>query len=112
MDEKPTEDYSDVGGLDKQIQELVEAVVLPIQHKVRDRCRHGLLRQIAGGKQVGWKGGAIGFATSRSRHVAGSALGMVWGVQGSRHRLGAGFGQHLTGGHLTSEQGCRTDKPG
>lgn len=33
VDEKPTEDYSDIGGLDKQIQELVEAVVLPIQHK-------------------------------------------------------------------------------
>lgn len=35
VDEKPTEDYSDIGGLDKQIQELVEAVVLPIQHKDR-----------------------------------------------------------------------------
>lgn len=35
VDEKPTEDYTDVGGLDKQIQELVEAVVLPIQHKDR-----------------------------------------------------------------------------
>lgn len=35
VDEKPTEDYSDVGGLDKQIQELVEAVVLPIKHKDR-----------------------------------------------------------------------------
>ena len=33
MDEKPTEDYSDIGGLDKQIQELVEAVVLPVTHK-------------------------------------------------------------------------------
>ncbi|MES1918343.1 26S proteasome regulatory subunit 6A [Bonamia ostreae] len=30
MDEKPTEDYNDVGGLDKQIEELYEAVVLPI----------------------------------------------------------------------------------
>ncbi|KDO20506.1 26S protease regulatory subunit 6A A [Saprolegnia parasitica CBS 223.65] len=35
VDEKPTEDYSDIGGLDKQIQELVEAVVLPMTHKER-----------------------------------------------------------------------------
>merc|ERR1719352_420626 len=35
VDEKPTEDYSDVGGLDKQIQELIEAVVLPMTHKER-----------------------------------------------------------------------------
>lgn len=35
VDEKPTEDYSDIGGLDKQIQELVEAIVLPITHKDR-----------------------------------------------------------------------------
>ena len=32
IDEKPTEDYTDVGGLDKQIEELVEAVVLPMTH--------------------------------------------------------------------------------
>lgn len=32
VDEKPTEDYTDVGGLDKQIQELIEAVVLPMTH--------------------------------------------------------------------------------
>ena len=25
VDEKPTEEYSDIGGLDKQIKELVEA---------------------------------------------------------------------------------------
>ena len=30
LDEKPTDDYTDIGGLDKQIQELQEAVVLPI----------------------------------------------------------------------------------
>jgi 26S proteasome regulatory subunit T5 len=33
VDEKPKEDYTDIGGLDKQIKELVEAVVLPITHK-------------------------------------------------------------------------------
>lgn len=33
VDEKPTEDYSDIGGLDKQIQELVEAIVKPMTHK-------------------------------------------------------------------------------
>ncbi|KAL7665030.1 AAA+ ATPase domain-containing protein [[Candida] zeylanoides] len=31
VDEKPTEDYSDIGGLDKQIEELIEAVVLPMK---------------------------------------------------------------------------------
>ncbi|KAF0287824.1 26S proteasome regulatory subunit 6A-A [Amphibalanus amphitrite] len=35
VDERPTEQYSDVGGLDKQIQELIEAVVLPMTHKDR-----------------------------------------------------------------------------
>ena len=35
VDEKPKEDYSDIGGLDKQIQELVEAIVLPVTHKDR-----------------------------------------------------------------------------
>ena len=33
VDEKPTEDYNDIGGLDKQIQELIEAIVLPMTHK-------------------------------------------------------------------------------
>ncbi|KAH9365340.1 hypothetical protein HPB48_007606 [Haemaphysalis longicornis] len=33
VDERPTEEYSDIGGLDKQIQELIEAVVLPLSHK-------------------------------------------------------------------------------
>eukprot|EP00566_Odontella_aurita_P012255 CAMPEP_0113570198 /NCGR_PEP_ID=MMETSP0015_2-20120614/24837_1 /TAXON_ID=2838 /ORGANISM="Odontella" /LENGTH=485 /DNA_ID=CAMNT_0000472955 /DNA_START=179 /DNA_END=1636 /DNA_ORIENTATION=+ /assembly_acc=CAM_ASM_000160 len=33
VDERPTEDYSDIGGADKQIQELIEAVVLPMTHK-------------------------------------------------------------------------------
>ena len=28
VDEKPTEDYTDIGGLDKQIQELIEVVVV------------------------------------------------------------------------------------
>ncbi|KAL3898240.1 MAG: hypothetical protein SGCHY_002880 [Lobulomycetales sp.] len=35
VDEKPTEDYNDVGGLDKQIEEMVEAIVLPMTHSDR-----------------------------------------------------------------------------
>merc|ERR1712004_514878 len=35
VDMRPTEQYSDIGGLDKQIQELVEAVVLLMTHKER-----------------------------------------------------------------------------
>jgi 26S proteasome regulatory subunit T5 len=35
VDEKPTEDYNDIGGLDKQIEELVEAIVLPMTHHER-----------------------------------------------------------------------------
>ncbi|VVC35228.1 ATPase, AAA-type, core,ATPase, AAA-type, conserved site,P-loop containing nucleoside triphosphate [Cinara cedri] len=33
VDDKPTEQYTDIGGLDMQIQELIEAVVLPMTHK-------------------------------------------------------------------------------
>jgi 26S proteasome regulatory subunit T5 len=32
VDERPTESYADIGGLDDQIQELREAVVLPMTH--------------------------------------------------------------------------------
>lgn len=35
VDDKPTETYADIGGLDKQIEELIEAVVWPMQHKQR-----------------------------------------------------------------------------
>ena len=35
LDEKPSEDYNDIGGLDKQIEELVEAIVLPMTHPDR-----------------------------------------------------------------------------
>ncbi|OMJ10125.1 26S protease regulatory subunit 6A, partial [Smittium culicis] len=35
VDEKPVEDYTDIGGLDKQIEELVEAIVLPLTHAER-----------------------------------------------------------------------------
>merc|ERR1719428_1471827 len=35
VDERPTDQYSDIGGLDKQIQELIEAIVLPMTHKDR-----------------------------------------------------------------------------
>jgi hypothetical protein len=35
LDTKPKEDYTDIGGLDKQIEELTEAIVLPMTHKDR-----------------------------------------------------------------------------
>ncbi|KAL7267337.1 26S proteasome regulatory subunit 6A [Rhizina undulata] len=35
VDEKPTETYADIGGLDKQIEELVEAVVMPMKEAER-----------------------------------------------------------------------------
>ena len=35
VDEKPTEQFNDVGGLEDQIQELIEAIVLPMTHKER-----------------------------------------------------------------------------
>jgi 26S proteasome regulatory subunit T5 len=35
VDERPTEDYTDIGGLDKQIEELTEAIVLPMTHPER-----------------------------------------------------------------------------
>lgn len=35
VDERPVEDYTDIGGLDKQIEELIEAIVLPMTHKER-----------------------------------------------------------------------------
>jgi len=35
VDDAPTDDYTDIGGLDKQIQELIEAVVLPMTHAER-----------------------------------------------------------------------------
>jgi 26S proteasome regulatory subunit T5 len=33
LEEKPKEEYTDIGGLDKQITELIEAIVLPIQNR-------------------------------------------------------------------------------
>jgi 26S proteasome regulatory subunit T5 len=32
VDERPTETYTDIGGLDKQIEELAEAIILPMEH--------------------------------------------------------------------------------
>ena len=31
-EDKPKDDFSDIGGLEKQIEELREAIVLPIEH--------------------------------------------------------------------------------
>ena len=33
VDERPTEHFNEIGGLDTQLTELIEAVVLPMQQK-------------------------------------------------------------------------------
>ncbi len=33
VEERPTEEFTDIGGLEKQIEELREAIVLPISHR-------------------------------------------------------------------------------
>jgi 26S proteasome regulatory subunit T5 len=35
VDEKPTDDYTDIGGLEKQIREMREAIVLPMTHAAK-----------------------------------------------------------------------------
>lgn len=35
VDEKPTDTWTDIGGLDKQIEEMREAIILPMTHKER-----------------------------------------------------------------------------
>lgn len=53
VDEKPTEKYTDVGGLDKQIEELVEAVVWPMKEadrfkKIGIKAPKGMCRSTIG----------------------------------------------------------------
>lgn len=52
VDERPTEQYTDIGGLDKQIQELVEAIVLPLTHK--DRFEHLGIQPPKGEFSLAW----------------------------------------------------------
>ncbi|KAJ6445515.1 26S protease regulatory subunit 6A [Purpureocillium lavendulum] len=51
VDEKPTEQYTDVGGLDKQIEELVEAIVWPM--KEADRFKKIGIKAPKGKKPAG-----------------------------------------------------------
>lgn len=44
VDEKPTETYADIGGLDKQIEELDEAVVAPM--KQADKFKNSVLKPL------------------------------------------------------------------
>lgn len=60
VDEKPSEDYSDVGGLDKQIKELVEAIVLPVTHKDKFKALgirppKGLYNILCGQSRSAWQ---------------------------------------------------------
>ena len=48
VDKAPLESYADVGGLEEQIQEIKEAVELPLTHPELYEVRSG------GGKGEGW----------------------------------------------------------
>ena len=74
VDEKPTEKYTDVGGLDKQIEELVEAVVWPMKESERF-------------KKIGIKApkGRKRQALARGQHITDIRLRCV-DVRPTRHR--------------------------
>ena len=46
VDEKPTDDYTDIGGLEKQIREMREAIVLPMTHAAYLKLAGPLLVQM------------------------------------------------------------------
>ena len=85
VDEKPQEEYADVGGLDKQIQELVEAVVLPITHKERFENLG-----IAPPKGVLLYGSPGTGKTLLARAVAGEAKVPFYSISGSEFVEGVG----------------------
>ena len=65
VDEKPTEQYSDVGGLDKQIQELIEAIVLPMVSEYTSSCFSTLYSDTQG-------------KIRRNRYISTKRLPNVW----------------------------------
>jgi hypothetical protein len=69
VDEKPSEDYSDIGGLDKQIQELVEAIVLPVTHKVQ--CQNRLALRMHALRRAGSYVELSGGGHCAARHAQG-----------------------------------------
>jgi 26S proteasome regulatory subunit T5 len=71
VDEKPTEEYSDIGGADQQIQELIEAVVLPMTHKdmfdsIGIRPPKGVLLHGPPGTCPGWLASMVHVARCKS----------------------------------------------
>ncbi len=81
VDEKPSEDYSDIGGLDKQIQELVEAIVLPITHK--DRFKNLGIKPPKGVLLYGPPGTGVGVGVWESVGMHGCGNVYVFGCVGT-----------------------------
>ena len=80
VDEKPTEQFTDVGGLDKQIQELREAIVLPMTHKrpLREH-RHPAAEGLPDVRATGHGEDADGARARPSpRRPSSSSLGRSW----------------------------------
>ena len=76
VDEKPSEDYSDVGGLDKQIQELVEAIVLPVTHKARPPGSGSGFRAVCASKSLSRSWWRPLCCPSRTRRTIWIGLGL------------------------------------
>lgn len=122
VDEKPTEDYTDVGGLDKQIQELVEAVVLPIQHKDRfkalgirppkgvllygppgahrpsARCFSGPYQpsSSSSSKRGRWRCNGLAWCTERSAQLRSQSLSNIAHAQGDCFKYSAEFWHQIS----------------
>ena len=75
VDERPTETYTDIGGLEKQIEELVEAIVLPMEQA--DKFKTLGIKPPKGCLMYG-PPGAFVFVTQCFTHPTVACFGRYW----------------------------------